>query len=48
MGILYVAKESGRYHYFKTDDERTAFINTLTECEQKFVLSYEIRFGKVE
>jgi hypothetical protein len=48
MGILYVAKEFGRYHYFKTEDERIAFINTLTDLEQKFVLSYEVRFGKVE
>jgi hypothetical protein len=48
MGILYVAKEFGRYHYFKTEDERIAFINTLTDWEQKFVLSYEVRFGKVE
>ena len=48
MGILYVAKEFGRYHFFKTEDARTAFINTLTEWEQKFVLSYEVRFGKVE
>ena len=48
MGILYVAKEFGRYHYFKTEGERAAFINTLTDWEQKFVLSYEVRFGKVE
>ena len=48
MGILYVAKEFGRYHYFKTEGERTAFINTLKDWEQKFVLSYEVRFGKVE
>ena len=47
MGILYVAKEFGRYHYFKTETERTAFISTLTEWEQKFVQSYEVRFGKV-
>ena len=47
MGILYVAKESGRYHYFKTEELRNAFIKSLTEWEQKFVQSYEIRFGKV-
>lgn len=48
MGILFVAKEFGRYHYFKTEAERTAFISTLTEWEQKFVQTYEVRFGKVE
>ena len=48
MGILFVAKEFGRYHFFKTEDERTAFIKSLTEWEQNFVQSYEVRFGKVE
>ena len=48
MGILFVAKEFGRYHFFKTEDERTAFIKSLTEWEQKFVQSYEVSFGKVE
>lgn len=48
MGILFVAKEFGRYHYFKTEDERTAFISALTDWEQKFVQTYEVRFGKVE
>lgn len=47
MGILFVAKEFGRYHYFKTEDERTAFVNTLSAWEQKFVQTYEVRFGKV-
>ena len=46
MGILYVAKEFGRYHFFKTEIERNVFISSLTEWEQKFVLSYEVRFGK--
>jgi hypothetical protein len=48
MGILFVAKEFGRYHFFTTEDARTAFIKSLTEWEQKFVQSYEVRFGKVE
>lgn len=48
MGILFVAKEFGRYHYFKTEGERIAFIKSLTEWEQKTVQTYEIRFGKVE
>lgn len=47
MGILFVAKEFGRYHYFKTEDDRTAFISTLSDWEQKFVQTYEVRFGKV-
>lgn len=48
MGILFVAKEWGRYHYFKTEDERIAFINGFPEWERKFVQTYEVRFGKVE
>lgn len=48
MGILYVAKEFGRYHYFKTTEERQAFVESLTDWEQKFVQTYEIRFGKVK
>ena len=48
MGILFVAKEFGRYHYFKTEEERIAFISTLAVWEQKFVQTYEVRFGKVE
>lgn len=46
MGILYVAKEFGRYHFFKTENTRIEFINKLTEWEQKFVQTYEVRFGK--
>ena len=48
MGILFVAKEFGRYHFFKTEELRKAFIATLTDWEQKFVQTYEVRFGKVE
>jgi hypothetical protein len=48
MGILYVAKSFGRYHFFKTEELRNQFISTLPEWEQKNVLSYEVRFGKVE
>ena len=48
MGILFVAKEWGRYHYFKTEEERTAFINKFPEWERKFIQTYEKRFGKVE
>ena len=47
MGILFVAKEFGRYHYFKTEAERTEFVGKLTPWEQKFVQTYEVRFRKV-
>ena len=48
MGILYIAKTFGRYHYFKTEEERTAFLATLPEWERKYAHTYERRFGKVE
>lgn len=48
MGILYVAKEFGQYHFFETAELRTAFVEALPEWEQKFVQTYEVRFGKVE
>lgn len=46
MGILYVVKEFGRYHFFKDEDKRTEFIQSLTEWEQKAAETYEVRFGK--
>lgn len=46
MGILYVVKEFGKYHFFTTEQARADFLNTLTEWEQKFAQSYEVRFGK--
>ena len=48
MGILFVAKEFGRYHFFKTEELRKTFVDSLTDWEQKFVQTYEVRFGKVE
>lgn len=48
MGILFVAKEFGWYHFFKTAELRKAFVDSLTDWEQKFVQIYEVRFGKVE
>lgn len=48
MGILFVAKEFGRYHYFADEAKRAEFISKLTPWEQKFVQTYEKRFGKVE
>ena len=47
MGILYVAKSYGRYHYFKTEQERIDFLNTLPVWEKKYAQTYEVRFGKV-
>lgn len=47
MGILYVAKEFGRYHYFKTEEAMNKFIDTLADWEKKHVESYIVRFGKV-
>lgn len=47
MGTLYVAKSFGRYHFFKTEEERNAYIETLPEWEKKYVLTYVSRFGKV-
>jgi hypothetical protein len=44
--ILYVAKEFGRYHFFGSENDRKAFLDTLTEWERKFVEIYEV--GKVE
>lgn len=46
MNTLYVAKEFGRYHFFKTETAREDFIKSLTEWEQKFVESYEVYYGK--
>lgn len=48
MGILYVVKEFGRYHYFKTAEEHQTFVESLTDWEQKFAQTYEVRFGRVK
>ena len=44
LSMLYVAKEFGHYHFFKTYDEREAFIKSLLEWHQKSVLTYEVRW----
>lgn len=46
--VIYVAKSFGRYHYFKTEEKRTAWLNTLPEWEQKAVelWSYLLGGGK--
>ena len=48
MNILYVAKEFGRYHYFKSTEDRETFVKSLSEWEQKTIHLYEVRYGKVE
>lgn len=48
MGILYVVKTFGRYHFFKTEQLRADYLKTLPEWEQKYVNAYEVRFGKVD
>ena len=35
--MLYGLKVFGRYHFFKTEEQRTAFINALPELEKKTV-----------
>ena len=35
--MVYVLKTFGRYHFFKTEDDRNAFIATLPEWEAKHV-----------
>lgn len=47
MNTLYVAKNFGRYFYFKTPELRQAYLETLPEWEAKKVECYEVRFGKV-
>ena len=47
MKELFVAKSFGRTHFFKTEAERTAWVKTLPEWEQKFVVCWVCRYGKV-
>ena len=46
MGILYAVKTLGKYHFFRTEDLRAKFMETLPEWEQKAAFVYEVRFGK--
>jgi hypothetical protein len=47
MKVLFVAKSFGRYHFFKSADARTAWIETLPEWEQKHVESWEVSVRSV-
>lgn len=47
MNELFVAKSFGQTHFFKTEKERTSWIETLPEWERKFVESWVCRYGKV-
>jgi hypothetical protein len=46
MNTLYVVKNFGRYHYFKTEEAREAYLNTLPEWEAKYCELYAVRYGK--
>ena len=48
MGILFVAQTFGRYHFFKTEEQRNDFLKSLPEWEQKYVNTYTVRFGEVK
>lgn len=48
MNTLFVAKNFGRYFFFKTADERKAYLDSLPEWESKKVECYEVRYGKVK
>ena len=44
--MLYAMKSFGRYHYFKTEEERSEFIKTLPEWEAKHVECWTIILHK--
>ncbi len=47
MNTLYAVKNFGRYHFFKTEELRKAYLDTLPEWEAKYCEVYEVRYGKV-
>ncbi len=47
MNTLYAVKNFGKYHFFKTEALRQAYLDTLSEWELKYCESYEVRYGKV-
>jgi len=48
MSTLYVVKNFGRYYFFKTEELRKAYLDTLPEWERKHCELSEQRYGKVE
>lgn len=42
MKKLYIVKSFGRYHYFKTEDDRIAYLKTLADWEAKKAEQYEV------
>ena len=47
MNELYVAKSFGRTHFFKTEEKRNAWMETLPEWERKHVECWVCYYGKV-
>ena len=45
MKKLYVVKEFGRTHFFRTHEERAQFIESLPDYVQKFVLTIDQTLG---
>lgn len=43
--VLYAAKSFGRYHYFKTEEKRNEWLDTLPEWEQKAVELWSCLLG---
>lgn len=44
--MLYVAKNFGRYHFFRTAEARETYLSTLPEWEAKKVELFEVRYMK--
>jgi len=47
MSTLYVAKSFGRYFFFKTEEARNQYLDSLPEWERKHCELSEQLYGKV-
>ena len=47
MNELFVAKHFGQTHFFKSEEKRNEWMNTLSDWEKKFVVCWVCRYGKV-
>ena len=47
MSTLYVVKDCGRYHFFKTEELRENYIKAIPDWQAKHCLTYEVRYGKL-
>ena len=45
MSTVYVVKSFGRYHYFKTEEAREAYLKSIPEWEAKYAETYEQTYG---